>query len=287
MRNFTGHDYAIALAPAHLRLKILLHAGTSSATEPTDLQIVLGGTAALRVHSDAEGGTFSAMIERPLVRRKFSWALAFTIIGLAAIGAGIFIFDRCASLPGRAARTTVDQMERVGRDVRDAVVAIARLQPRVTINNRVYFEQSSPITELALVSQRLEVEHEFSHTWAGSTKRLKLHGTFTARAGFDLRQEFSVNVQPAETIVRLPHAQLLSVQQDAVDVLVFENGYWNPISGTDVESELATLNRIARDEARASDAAAQAEKMFQTQLSERLPGQEKVHVIFYETKPRT
>ncbi|MBV9010014.1 MAG: DUF4230 domain-containing protein [Verrucomicrobia bacterium] len=227
------------------------------------------------------------MIERPIPRRHFSWSLAFTVLGLALIAAGLFVFERCTSLPGRAARTTAEQMERVGRDVRDAVVDIARLQPRVTINNRVYFEQTSPIAELALVSQRLEVEHEFSHTWAGSTKRLKLHGTFTARAGFDLRQEFSVNVQPQKTIVRLPHAQILGVQQEMIDVLVFENGYWNPISGADVQAELAALNRLANEQARATSLPAQAEQMFQAELMTRLPSREKVHVVFYDVKPHT
>ena len=116
------------------------------------------------------------------------------IIALTGIAAGVFIFERCTSLPGRAAKMTVDQLERLGRDMRNAIVQIAQVQPRVTINERVYFEQTTPVSELALVSQRLEVEHEFLHTWAGSSKRLRLHGTFTAEAGFDLRQEISVSV---------------------------------------------------------------------------------------------
>ncbi|PZR75018.1 MAG: hypothetical protein DLM52_08480, partial [Chthoniobacterales bacterium] len=154
-------------------------------------------------------------------------------------------------------------------------------------NDRVYFEQTSPIAELALISQRLEVEHEFSHTWAGSTKRLKLHGTFAARGGFDLRQQFSVNVQPSETLVSLPHAQVLGVQQENVDVLVFENGYWNPISGTDVQSELAALATLAREKAQQSDIAARAEQMFRSQLITRLPASDKVRVVFYDAKPHT
>jgi hypothetical protein len=226
------------------------------------------------------------MTERPSSWRHVPWPLALTVVALALIGAGIFVFVRCTSWPGRTARTTVDQMERIGRDVRDAVVQIAQLQPRVTINDHVYFEQTSPIAELALVSQRLEVEHEFTHSWAGSTKRLKVHGTFTARAGFDLRQQFSVNVQPAQTTFRLPHAQILSVQQDAVEVLVFENGFWNPISGADVETELATLARLAREKAGERNLPAQAEQMFRAQLVTRLPNLDKVRVIFYESKPQ-
>src|SRR5437870_4226904 len=222
----------------------------------------------------------------PSFTRHFNWALAFTVIGLSAIGAGVFVFNRCAALPGRATRETVDQMERVGRDLRDAIVQIAQLQPRVTINNRVYFEQTSPIAELALISQKLEVEHEFLHTWAGSTKRLRLHGTYTAKAGFDLRQEFSVTVAPEATIVRLPHAQILGVEQNAVELLAYENGFWNPISGADVQAELVTLGKLARERAAARNLAAEAEDSFRTQLKGRVGSALPVQVIFYQA-PRS
>jgi hypothetical protein len=222
------------------------------------------------------------MTAPPSFSRRFNWPLAFTILGLSAIAAGAFVFNRCAALPGRATRETVDQLERVGRKVRDAIVQITQLQPRVTINNRVYFEQTSPIAELALISRRLEVEHEFLHTWAGSTKRLRLHGTYTAKAGFDLRQEFNVTISPQATIVRLPHAQILGVEQNAVELLAFENGFWNPISGADVQTELATLVKLARDRAAEQDLAQQAEESFQTQLKSRIGETPPVHVFFYD-----
>lgn len=226
------------------------------------------------------------MTAPPSSSRRFNWPLAFTVLGLTAIAAGIFVFNRCAALPGRATRETVDQMERVGRDLRDAIVQITRLQPRVTINNRVYFEQTSPIAELALISRKLEVEHEFLHTWAGSTKRLRLHGTYTAKAGFDLRKEFSVTVTPETTIVRLPHAQILGVEQNAIELLAYENGFWNPISGTDVQAELASLAKLARDRAAARNLPAEAEESFRTQLKARIGDSPPVQVTFYQT-PRS
>ena len=222
----------------------------------------------------------------PSFSRHFNWTLAFTIVGLSTIAAGVFVFSRCASLPGRTTKETVDQMERVGRDLRDAIVQIARLQPRVTINNRVYFEQTSPIAELALISQKIGVEHEFLHTWAGSTKRLRLHGTYTAKGGFDLRKEFSVTVTPETTIVRLPHAQILGVEQDAIELLAYENGFWNPISGADVQAELASLDKLARDRAVTRNIAAEAEESFRTQLKARIGNAPPVQVIFYQT-PRS
>jgi len=208
------------------------------------------------------------------------------IMVLSGIAAGVFVFERCTSLPGRAAKTSVDQLERLGRDVRNAIVQIAQVQPRVTINERVYFEQTTAVSELALVSQRLEVEHEFLHTWAGSSKRLRLHGTFTAKAGFDLHREISVNVQPEGIVVRLPHAQILGLEQNAVDVLAFENGFWNPISGADVQSELTTLDKLARDQTSERNLPEQAEDEFRKQVTSRVRTASPIHVMFYNVNAR-
>ncbi|PYI89170.1 MAG: hypothetical protein DMF03_08445 [Verrucomicrobia bacterium] len=226
------------------------------------------------------------MDDRPSLRRHFNWTFALMIIALTGIAAGVFIFERCTSLPGRAAKMTVDQLERLGRDMRNAIVQIAQVQPRVTINERVYFEQTTAVNELALVSQRVEVEHEFLHSWAGSSKRLRLHGTFTAKAGFDLRQEISVNVQPEAIVVRLPHAQILGLEQNALDVLAFENGFWNPISGADVQSELATLARLARERASERRLPEQAEDEFRRQLTTRIRTSSPIQVVFYDVSAR-
>jgi len=222
------------------------------------------------------------MTAPPSFSRRYHWPLAFTIVGLSIIAAGIFVLNRCAALPGRATRETADQMERVGRDLRDAIVQITQLQPRVTINNRVYYEQTSPIAELAMLSRKLEVEHEFLHTWAGSTKRLRLHGSYTAKAGFDLRKEFSVTISPEATIVRLPHAQLLGVEQNVIELLAYENGFWNPISGADVESELTALGKLARERAAEQNLAGQAEDSFRTQLKSRVGNAPPLHLVFYD-----
>ena len=98
------------------------------------------------------------------------------------------IFVRLETWPARTARESTAELERLGKDLRAAFIDLANLQPRITINNRVYMEQTKPVSELAIVSRRIEVEHEFLHTWVGSSKRVKLHGTFVAKAGFDLQQ---------------------------------------------------------------------------------------------------
>src|SRR5437867_443599 len=136
----------------------------------------------------------------------------------------VVIFLRLESWPARTAHQGTAELEKLGKDLRAAFIDIAHLQPRITINSRVYMEQTTPVSELVVLSRRIEVEHEFLHTWVGSSKHVKLHGTFIATAGFDLQQGLSINVRPDEIIVQLPHAKILVLEQQQVDVLAFDNG---------------------------------------------------------------
>ena len=192
----------------------------------------------------------------------------------------MLVFLRLETWPARTAREGTAELERLGKDVRSAFVDIAHLQPRITINNRVYMEQTVPVSELVVLSRRLEVEHDFLHTWLGSSKRVKLHGTFTVKAGFDLQQKLAVDVQPDQIVIQLPHAQILDVAQDQVDVLAFENGFWNRISGADVQNELSTLPQLARQKAAETGLPAEAERALQQQLDERIHAPQPLRLIF-------
>src|SRR5213596_2335597 len=144
---------------------------------------------------------------------RVAWPIALTLVALTIAMTILIIFLRLESWPARTARQSTAELERLGKDLRAAFIDIANLQPRITINNRVYMEQTKPVSELAIVSRRIEVEHEFHHTWVGSSKRVKLHGTFVAKAGFDLQQNLSIDIRPKETIIQIPHAQILGVEQ--------------------------------------------------------------------------
>src|SRR6202007_1095298 len=107
-----------------------------------------------------------------------------------------------------------EDLERFGQDLRSAFIDIAHLQPRITINNRtVVDETGAPTAELATLTRQLKVKREFAHTWAGSSKRIKLSGTFVAKAGFDLRQDVTVDVRPDEIVIQLPHADIFGAQE--------------------------------------------------------------------------
>ncbi len=198
----------------------------------------------------------------------------------------LVIFLRLETWPARTARQSSAELERLGKDLRAGFIDIAHLQPRITINNRVYVEQTAPASELAVISRGIEVEHEFLHSWVGSSKRVKLHGTFTAKAGFDLRQHVTIDIRPTEILVELPHAQILGIEQNQVDVLAFENGLWNRISGADVQSELSILPQLARQKAAESGLPEEAERILQQQLDQRIHTPQPLHLIFKNEKKR-
>jgi hypothetical protein len=140
------------------------------------------------------------------------------------------------------------------------------------------------VSELVVLSRRIEVEHELLHTWVGSSKRVKLHGTFIVKAGFDLQRDLSIDIRPNEIVVQLPHARILGIEQEQVDVLAFENGLWNRISGDDMQSELSILPQLAREKATESDLPAEAERALQQQIEQRVHPPQPLHLIFRSEK---
>ena len=216
--------------------------------------------------------------------RRLGWPLASLLILLLLALLAVFVFYRLETWPGRTLDHGVTSLEQLGRKARDSFVELAHLQPKVTVNNRVYLEQATTVAELAVLARRVQVEHELMHTWAGSTKRVKLHGTYLVKAGFDLRKQFTVNVRPNEIVVELPHAQILSVEQEQVEVLTLENGLWNRISPDDIQSQLATLPEQART--KAAGLPAQAEQTFTRQLLEKFRPEQPVRAIFPAPAPR-
>ncbi len=209
-------------------------------------------------------------------------ALVLLLLILALLAA--FVFYRLETWPGRNLDRGVTRLEELGRKARDSFIELAHLQPKVTVNDRVYLEQTTTVAELAVLARRVQVEHEMLHTWAGSTKRIKLHGTYLVKAGFDLRQKFTVKIHPNEIEIELPHARILSVEQEKVEVQSLENGLWNRVSPDDIESQLAALPAQAR--AKASDLPGEAEKTFTRQLLEKFRPEQPVRAIFPAPTPR-
>src|ERR1700759_12984 len=98
--------------------------------------------------------TDSAPGSRPVPRRglRFSSALGYALILAVVLGAllAAWALDEFFYFPHRVISDTRTQMEAVGREMRSAFIDIAHLQPRITINNHVYLEQTTPTSELTV-----------------------------------------------------------------------------------------------------------------------------------------
>ena len=211
---------------------------------------------------------------------KFSWPAALALVVLILAGAGVFVFLRLETWPARTIGQGTEDLERLGKDLRSAFIDIAHLQPRITINNRTVVDQATPTAELAILERQLKVKREFLHSWAGSSKRIKLSGTFLVKAGFDLRQDVAVDVRPDEILIQLPHAEIVGIEEKHVDVLTLENGLWNKITGADLENELAQLSEMARRQAMEINLPAEAEQELQRQLSKRIHARQTLKLVF-------
>jgi hypothetical protein len=65
---------------------------------------------------------------------------------------------------------------------------------RSLVNNTVVLQQQTPILELATLSQNFRHEYEWTNTRLGSTKKIKIKGSFEAKAGFDLNKRFALEI---------------------------------------------------------------------------------------------
>lgn len=172
--------------------------------------------------------------------------------------------------------------------VRDAFMAVAHLQPKVTVDEHVVFEQTSPVLELAVVERDVSVERETADSWLGSTKRLRVRATYHVKAGFDLRQPFDVNVQSVAgglVTARLPPARLLSAEQVRLESLDVQNGMWNRVAPEEIKAELNTLNAEARLKALNAGMPREAEAELTKQLRAKLGAQYPVDVVYGSAAP--
>jgi hypothetical protein len=172
---------------------------------------------------------------------------AVTIIGIL----GILLF---VGGTFTAYRLLIQAPTKLAHAAADGFRSLFQVTPRVTINETVIIEQTSPILEVATVSRPLMVDHEWSHRWLGSTKNFRVRGVFTAKAGYDLTKPFEIDVTPSPLSVtaRLPRPEVLSMQMESFVVLRDENGWWNRLTEEDRTNAVTTLQSIARRKAEGS-----------------------------------
>ncbi len=148
--------------------------------------------------------------------------------------------------------------------------SILNLTPRITVNQAVIFTQSTPVLELVTAERSSLVRHRVDETWLHSTKTFEIEATFTARAGFNLRDLFTVNIpkggRTAE--IRLPRSKILSLSMSDLNILRDEDGLWNKLTAKDREKAIRLLERTAKTEFQKTDLLTTARNAAESQIRE-------------------
>lgn len=143
-------------------------------------------------------------------------------------------------IPSRLAQRSYDGAKQIGRDISE----VFQFTPEITVNNTVVLQQKTPILELATLSQTFQHRYEWTNTWLGSTKKIRITGGFAAKAGFDLNKKFSIQISDNKAIVTLPRPQLLSLE--SLDDVKFEDEH-GIINWVHMEDRSKAMNDYTSD----------------------------------------
>ncbi|MFZ4777626.1 MAG: DUF4230 domain-containing protein [Terrimicrobiaceae bacterium] len=142
----------------------------------------------------------------------------------------------------------IQQAVKTGNNIQQEFLKVLNLTPRIAANHAVLFAQNTPTLELVTVTRSSLARYRSEETWLQSTKTFEVEAPFTARAGFHLRDSFSVNIRRGGKIaeIRIPNAKILSLDMGDLRILRDEDGLWNKLTAKDREKAIRTLTRTAR-----------------------------------------
>lgn len=172
-----------------------------------------------------------------------------TVIFLGVFSAGVFYY-----LVVKPSQIVLDAGEKIANGVADAF----NFTPQVSVKNTVIFEEHAAILEVAVLSQRIVHDYEYSNTWIGSTKELHLRGVYLAKYGFDLKkQDFMIHIseddsstdQTYNLTFNIPDPLLLSFETENYRVIEDRDGWWNQFDEIERETAVNTMRNEARRKA--------------------------------------
>jgi hypothetical protein len=190
-------------------------------------------------------------------------AFALAIVIAAITAAAYFMLVK-------APREVANNLHEMAREIGKEIDNVIHFRPRITSGGVTLLKKSASINELSTTQRTFDYTHTWESTWLGSRKRIELKGSFTAKAGYDLTQPFSIDIAKDGKTIRahMPPAKIHSVEQLKVEVLKDEDGLWNKKSTAEREQAMNDLLRKARESIEKSDILEQADKAFMAQLEE-------------------
>lgn len=186
------------------------------------------------------------------------------LITILLITLGITAYVLVVVIPAQLAERSYEGAKQIGRDISEAF----QFTPEITVNNTVVLQQQTPILELATLSQKFQHQYSWTNTWLGSTKQIRIKGSFEAKAGFDLNKKFSIQIEDEKAIVTLPKPQLLSMESLNDVKFEDENGVWNWVDMEDRSKALNAFTGDARKYAEQAQFILQAREVMEKKLTE-------------------
>lgn len=186
------------------------------------------------------------------------------LITILLITLGITAYVLVVVIPAQLAERSYEGAKQIGRDISEAF----QFTPEITVNNTVVLQQQTPILELATLSQKFQHQYSWTNTWLGSTKEIRIKGSFEAKAGFDLNKKFSIQIEDEKAIVTLPKPQLLSMESLNDVKFEDENGVWNWVDMEDRSKALNAFTGDARKYAEQAQFILQAREVMEKKLTE-------------------
>ena len=158
----------------------------------------------------------------------------------------------------------------LARNTAEGVREFFNFTPQVRIDQTVVIEQTTPILEVATVSREMRVDHAWQQTWLRSTKTIQVQGVFTAKAGFDLREPFRIDIEkrPLRVVARMPPPKILSIDMREYEVVKDEDGWWNSVTPKDREDAVRQIRAEAIKKAERSGLLEEARGTVEARLRE-------------------
>ena len=182
-----------------------------------------------------------------------------TAVGLIIVAATTAFYVVVVKVPSDLAHNTADGFRQ-----------FFDFTPQVRIDQTVVIEQTTPILEVATVSREMFVNHSWQQTWLGSTKTIQVQGVFTAKAGFDLREPFRIDIEkrPLHVVAWVPPPKLLSIDMNEYKVLKDEDGWWNSVTRQDREDAVRQIRAQAVEKVKNSGLLEEAQASVEARIRE-------------------
>jgi hypothetical protein len=182
-------------------------------------------------------GEVNAWLNLPYPMKK---ALSVSLVLVTLTACFLLVVHTLRKEAGKTARGAIEMVKQ-----------ILNVTPEVTITSYVTRQKTADIFELASVSKEFPIEYHYENKQLGSTKRLDLVGQYTVKAGFELRERFSIQVDQTSHRVHadFPAPKILSVEQKSYKVTKDDNGWWNGLTQKDQEAAVNDMHAKARAEA--------------------------------------